>query len=351
MGDWIVSIETHLGAKRHLVRAATLALACFGLLACSKPDVVLYVALDQEFSKPFVERFEKETGLVVEAHYDVEANKSVGLTTALREEKDYPRADVFWNNEIANTIQLQQLGVLEPYHSPNAEDIPAPFKDPDGYWTGFAARARILIVNEEELGERPEPDSMYSFLDPAFKGEGAVASPFAGTTKTHFTGLFSVLGPEPTKKWLEGIMENGVQVPSGNAQLAKDVAAGRITFGFTDTDDFQVQLDKGHPVRRVVPDQGPDQPGCLIIPNTVALIKNGPNPENAKKLIDYILRRETEAALAQGRSAQIPVRDDVPRPDHVLQMDQIQKMEVDWRKVGSELDQRQETLKQIFAGT
>ncbi|MEQ8765332.1 MAG: extracellular solute-binding protein [Planctomycetota bacterium] len=327
------------------------ALAAFaGLTACSKPDVVIYCALDQEFSKPFIEEFEKETGLVVEARYDTEANKSVGLTTTLRDEKDYPRADVFWNNESANTIQLKQLGVLAPYESPNAADIPEQWKDPEGYWTGFAARARILIVNSEKLGDREMPDSMDAFLDPAFKGEAAVAMPLAGTTRSHFTALFHVLGEEAAREWLNGIVQNGVQTPSGNAQLARDVADGKITYGFTDTDDFQVQLDKGKPVKRVFPDQGEGQPGTMIIPNTVAMIQGAPHPENAKKLIDYILRRQTEEALAKGRSAQIPVRDDVPRPEYVIKLGDIRPMKVDWAKAAAELDARQTELRDIFAG-
>ncbi len=339
----------HFVVSRVLALASSAVAALLLTVSCSKPDIVLYVALDQEFSKPFVKQFEEETGLTVEAHYDVEANKSVGLTTALLEEKSYPRADVFWNNEIANTILLQQKGVLAPYQSPNAADIPAEFKDPKGYWTGFAARARVLIINTEKMGDRPKPDSMLSLRDPIFKGEAAVAQPFAGTTRSHFTALFSVLGPQPATEWLQGLIRNDIQTPSGNAQLAKDVASGRITFGFTDTDDYQVQLDKGQPVAMVFPDQGEDQPGCMIIPNTVALIANGPNAENAKKLIDYILRRETEEALAKGRSAQIPVRDGIARPDHVIELGDIRTMQVDWKKAASELNTRQEEFKRIFS--
>ena len=45
----------------------------------------------------------------------------------------------------------------------------------------------------------------------------------------------------------------------------------------------------------------------LYIPNTVALVKGGPNPAGGRKLIDYLLRPETEAKLAEGGGFQIPL--------------------------------------------
>ena len=64
-------------------------------------------------------------------------------------EKNNPQADVYWANEPIRAEVLRQQGIAAPYVSPNAHGIPASFKDPNGYWTGFAARARVLIVNKK----------------------------------------------------------------------------------------------------------------------------------------------------------------------------------------------------------
>ena len=45
---------------------------------------------------------------------------------------------------------------------------------------------------------------------------------------------------------------------------------------------------KGEPVDIVYPDSGEDELGTMLIPNTVAMIEGAPNPEAAKKLIDFI---------------------------------------------------------------
>ena len=136
-----------------------------------KNEVVIYTSLDQIFSEPILQAFEKDTGIKVKIVYDVEATKTTGLVNRLIAEKDNPQADVFWNSEIARTILLKNKGILSPYYSKQAADIPAQFKDIDGYWTGFAARARILIYNTTLLNPRKAPKSVFEFIKPEWKGK------------------------------------------------------------------------------------------------------------------------------------------------------------------------------------
>src|SRR5437879_4628915 len=69
---------------------------------CSSPKqrVVLYCAQDEEFAQGLLNDFTERTGLPVHVKYDTEADKSVSLYTELVREKDRPRCDVHWNNEI-----------------------------------------------------------------------------------------------------------------------------------------------------------------------------------------------------------------------------------------------------------
>src|SRR5205807_3016540 len=118
-----------------------------GCWSPAQPEVVVYAALDREFAEPVLQRFTKETGIRVLAKYDEESTKTVGLTNALMQEAGRPRCDVFWNNEIINTLRLEQKELLSAYHSPPAAAYPPMVRSADGTWHGFAARARILIVN------------------------------------------------------------------------------------------------------------------------------------------------------------------------------------------------------------
>lgn len=354
-------VETDMKRPLHPSRlvSAGLALAVSALLgACSAdPDLVVYVSLDQEFSAPLIKEFERETGLKVRAEFDTEANKTVGLSRRLIEEKNRVRCDVYWNNEIAQTVRLAELGLLQPYDSPSAEGIPEEFRDPQHLWTGFGARARVLIVNTELVPDPSEIHSMYDLLDPKWKGQAAIARPLTGTTLTHAVALFQVLGEEAAREHLGTIAAHQsdnpplVQVVNSNGQSARLVREGTLAWAWTDTDDFAVSLAAGAPVVAVYPDQKPgpngEEPmGTLLIPNTIAIPKGAPHLENAKRFVDWALSREIEERLAFSPSAQIPVRADVPRPDSVRS--DFVAMKVDYVELGRQMAARTEELKEMF---
>lgn len=323
------------------------------LSGCAKePDVVIYCALDQVFSEPLLERFEAETGLVVRAEFDIEQHKTVGLVRRLREEQNRPRCDVFWNNEIANTVALARDGLLASYDSPSAADIPERFRDPEHRWTGFAARARILIVNTERVPESETPTGMQDLLDPRWRTQVGMAKPLTGTTLTHFTALYSVLGDEAADAYIDSLLASEVNLTRSNGQLMKLVSTGQLALGWTDTDDFNVARLDGYPVVAVYPDQqavdGKPALGTMLIPNTVAILANAPHEQNAKRLVDWILSREIERELAFSRSAQIPVRSAVERPEHVRSASDFVVMEVDYATVGAQIDERLKSFTERF---
>ena len=106
--------------------------------------VVVYASLDREFSNPLLKAYEKQTGVSVLSKFDVESTKTVGLTNLILAESRRPRCDLFWNNEILNTLRLKEKGLLVPFQPSRAGDLPETFKAKDGTWYGFAARARVL---------------------------------------------------------------------------------------------------------------------------------------------------------------------------------------------------------------
>jgi iron(III) transport system substrate-binding protein len=337
-----------------LVRVAALVVAAlsFGALpGCSgeEADVVVYVALDRNHSEPIIEDFEAETGLKVEAYYDSEANKSIGLRRRLQEESDRPICDVWWNNEVVQTVLLAREGLLQPYVSPGAEGVPGHLKDPGALWTGFAARARVLIVNTDLRPDATERAwSTRDFLDPANADRCGMARPLTGTTAAHAGVWIAATGLDDTLGLLKRMRDNKVHFGPGNAHLMRLVRAGELDFGWTDTDDYQVAADGGFPVAMLIPDQGPDDPGLIVIPNTVALVKDAPHADAGKRLIDYLLSASVEERLARGPSAQIPVHADVPRPDHVLDLTSLKVAEVDWQAAGTAYQQNADTLEAFF---
>lgn len=298
----------------------------------NSPQVVVYAALDREFSEPILKDFEKETGIVVRTKFDTESTKTVGLTTQLiAESKTRTRCDLFWNNEILNTLRLDELDLLLPTEPSQAASFPAAFRSSENKWYGFAARARVLIVNTNAVSAEEMPDSIYDLLDPKWKGKVAIAKPLFGTTASHAVCLFEALGEEKAKEFFRGLKRNEVQIVSGNKQVAEDVASGRLAFGLTDTDDAIIEVENGFPVQIVYPDSKPGELGTLFIPNTIAVMRDSPNSEAAKRLANYLLTAKVEQRLANGRSAQIPLHTESQlESTRIRRPSEMQTMQVDF---------------------
>ncbi len=329
--------------NRCLLTLATLFALCS---TANSVEVVVYTSLDQVFSEPILREFQSRTGIEVKAVYDVEASKTTGLVNRLIAEQYRPRADVFWNSEVGRTLMLQDKGMLASYHSPSADDIPAQFKDPEGYWTGFAARARVLVYNKELLAPLDLPQSIFDLTDTTWRGRVTMGYPLFGTTATHVAAWYAVIGAERTEAYLRALKTNEVRIVDGNAMTRDVVVQGEVPLGFTDTDDVNVAIQAGKPVGMIFPDR--DGLGTLLIPNTVALVTGAPHPDEGKRLIDFLLSREVESKLAFSESMQIPVRDGVEKPAHVPDYGAIRAMDVQYRAIADNMERAVRFSRELF---
>jgi len=325
------------------VRRPSLALLAIPLLlpgcqrrpgAGAAREVVVYVSEDQVFAQPVLERFQRETGIRVRAVYDTEEAKSTGVMNRLLAEKDSPRADLYWANEPIRAEVLRRRGVAAPYRSPAARGIPAAFRDPEGFWTGFSARLRVLIVGARVADP---PRSVLELADPRWRGRVALANPLFGTTTSHLAALFVKLGDGPARAFLERLRANGVRLTASNGESADLVAAGGADVSLVDSDDAIARARRGEPVRMIVPDQEPGGLGCLVVPNAVVLVRGGPHPEAARRLADFLLSPATERQLAEADCAQIPLHPGVPGPPDVPRLDALRVMEVPYREVAERM--------------
>ena len=282
--------------------AVALCAAVFFLWLPSRDALVVYCAHDALYSEEILRQFERETGIPVEIRFDTEATKSLGLVELLLREKENPRCDVFWNNQVAGTMDLQDAGLLVPYRGSGHERIPERFKDPEGHWTGFAARMRVIVVHRDRVDQEK-----FREIDRLLAGDlsrVALAKPLYGTTFTHFAHLCEEWGLPAVKKWHADIQKRGVRVVGGNATVKNLVAEGVCDLGWTDTDDVFVAIDDEKPVN-MTPVRVDGRTIC--IPNSVAIIKGTDRQGDAERLVDYLLSAETELALAKSKARQIPL--------------------------------------------
>lgn len=308
--------------------------------------VVVYTSVDQPYAEPLIKEFENKTGIKVLAVYDVEATKTTGLVNRLIAEKTNPQCDVFWNNEFAQTLLLKERGVLGPYRSAAAVNIPPQFADPEGYWTGLAGRARVLLVNTKLVSPAEYPRSIFDLNDIRFKGDQiAMAYPLFGTTATQAAAIYATLGHEKGRDYYNQLHARGVRVVDGNSVVRDLVADGQVRVGLTDSDDASGAVRDGRPVAIIYPDQ--DSMGTLIIPGTVSLIANAPHQAEAKALVDYLVSVEVEQKLISSGFCQIPLRPAEVKAEGVPAAG-IKGTTVGFREVYSIMNEVKADLAEIF---
>jgi iron(III) transport system substrate-binding protein len=330
----------------HQTLAVSTASLAFGGCKRSAPaagEVVPYTSVDQIFAEPNFRAFQDASGVKARALFDTEETKSTGILNRLIAEADAPRADVFWSGDPIRPFVLVKRGLVEPYMSPNARDLPSGMRAADGMWTGVAARARVLLVNKSKVTPSDMPRTLQDLAAARFRGQTAIANPLFGTTTTHVAALFVAWGDDQAKKFLDDMKANGARIASSNGEVKRLVAAGEVGVGLTDTDDASEALKDGAPVEMVYPDQ--DVFGTFVMPTAVSLIKNAPHPDAGRKLIDYLLTAEVEKRLVE-TGGYMPLRSGVATGKNIRSVSEIRAMQSDYARVAETMERIQPWLKQ-----
>lgn len=283
--------------------------------------VVIYVSVDREFAEPVLADLGRELGLEVRAKYDTEETKSTGLLNELVALRERPKADVFWSGDTTRAELLKQKGIVES-------------------WRPVSLRGRVLLVNTKRLpDEATWPRSIEALADARFRGQGAMASPVFGTTSVHAAALFARLGDERARAFFEAVKANETRIVGSNGDVRRAVASGAVAFGLLDVDDAETARKDGAPVATVWPDQGEGQMGALFIPNGVAIVRGGPNPEAARRAADGLVRPEIAARLAAAGAG-------LAGPPAG-----VRAMEVDVAKLARKLDETRDFLRAFATAT
>ncbi|OYW21189.1 MAG: hypothetical protein B7Z55_06055 [Planctomycetales bacterium 12-60-4] len=263
--------------------------------------LVVYCAHDAVYSESVLREFERQTGIPLDIRFDTEATKSLGLVQLISRERRSPQCDVFWNNELLGTLDLQEQGLLLPYRGVSWQQMPERFRDPEGHWVGFGARLRVWIVNTQQM--TADEKSIEDVLERE-TSRVAMANPMFGTTLTHYTVLADRWGLSRLKEWHAELRRRELREVPGNGVVKDVVAHGTSDCGWTDTDDFFLALDAGLPVAQL---PARVDGATIAIPNSVAIIRGTKRLSEAQQLVDYLASNETELRLAWSASRQIPL--------------------------------------------
>ncbi len=321
------------------------------MLSGCKPqvkEVVIYTSVDQVYSEKVFDLFEQETGIKIKPVYDIEANKTVGLANKIIAEKNNPQADVFWNGEILQTIRLKEANVLQKVDITSSKDLPANFVDKNGYWYGFGGRARVVIYNKTLISLDKCPKTMKELPKSKYIKKFGMAYPVFGTTSNQVAAMYSLWGDSKAKQYFGDLQKSGVSIVDGNSVVKDYVSQKKLFFGLTDTDDAFSEMDKNKDLGIYFLDQGKNDIGTLIIPNTVSCIKGAPHPSEADSFIEFLLSASVEQKMVDDGWINIPVHEGV-KPASNIEGLKINMMKVDFVKLYNKLESSSKDMTDIFA--
>lgn len=279
------------------VRWALSGILAIGLGACDTKSessieqvpngsIVLYVSADDALFRPVIKSFEEKTGTKVQIVGDTEATKTFGLVRRLLDEKDKPKADVFWCSEPIGVIRLADAGVLR--------QIPASLDPAQPLWLPLAYRSRVIAFHTGRLSADAQPRRLGDLLKPELKGKIGLARPQFGTTRTHMAALLTEFGEEKFEAFVRALKANGARLYDGNSMVVQAIAQGEISAGLTDSDDVEAGKAEKWPVasRGGTAELEASKPGqldgrTLIMPHVLGLISHPPrSADGQNKLAD-----------------------------------------------------------------
>lgn len=227
-------------------------------------------------------------------------NKNSGQAlAALIAEKNKPVADfVYLGGQVGP--QAQAAGVLAPFKPARFNAIPADLKDADGHWFAVHSGTLGLMVNSAALGKTPLPTRWQDLAKPEYKGligyldptSAAVGQLTVVAVNLALGGSYSNLAPGI--EFFKALKKNDPIVPKVTAYSR--VLSGEIPILVDfDFNAYRARYEDKAAVDFIIP-----QEGTRNFPYVMALIKNGPNIENGKKVLDFLLSDPGQAQWANG---------------------------------------------------
>ncbi len=222
-------------------------------------------------------------------------------------EKDNPQADIMYGGmNYANSFNEDYVPLFEPYVAAGDDKLPEAYQNFNGITTHYCLDgSAALLVNVEEyekLGLNIDEFKGYAdLLRPELKGKIAMGDPANSSSAwAELTNMLLVMGKEPYDEaawdYVNDFIKNlnGIMLSSSSA-IYKGVVAGEYVVGVSYEDPcVSLLVDGAKNVKLVYPEEG-----AVWLPAGIAIIKNAPNMENAKKLVDWIISDEGQAEIAK----------------------------------------------------
>lgn len=241
--------------------------------------------------RPMVAAFEaKYPGITVEFARANSTDTSLKIINEANAGR--PQADVFDGSTTYRP--LLPAGLIEPYVPEGAVNLLDTQKHEDGYLHAIYLTFLTLAVNTDIVPEAEWPTSYEDLLDPKWKGKMVwTVEPEPDAAPGFIGNILQTMGEEAGLAYLDQLVEQDVtNVVASPRAVIDQVILGEYPLTLTAFNHHAVtSAAQGAPIKWL--------PVSPIVGNAslIGLVKDGPNPNAGKLLIEFILSDEGQQVL------------------------------------------------------
>ena len=302
--------------------------------ACAQQKLFVYTSMKESMVGELKTAFIKKNPDIKIDFQSAGAGKLMAKIAAERESGKI-LADVLWTSEVPDFYQMKAQNLLLPYIPSEIKNLLNPLPDYDGSFTAVRLGTLGIAYNTRMIKEAPK--SWTDLEKPAFKGAYGIANPaLSGTAYMSVAVLSKTFG----WSYFEALRANGARMGKGSGQVVDDTASGDLLASLAVDYITLDKIDKGATLALVYP------PEMLVIPSPIAILRNSPNVDAAKKFVDFMFSKEGQTIVAN--EGTLPVRTDVKIPERfkLPSVEEAMKraMKIDYQKIMSE---KESTIKKF----
>jgi len=280
-------------------------------------EVNVYSARKEQLIKPLLTDFTRQTGIKV----NLVTSKADALLKRLESEGLNSPADILITTDAGRLHRAKAANVLQPSLNDNMKKlVPAHLRDADGYWIGLTTRSRMMVYAKDRV-QASELSTYEDLTDPKWKKRICIRSSNNIYNQSLVASMIAHKGESETARWVEGLVNNMARKPKGgDRDQVKAVAAGQCDIAVVNTYYLGQMINSNDPKEVAAANQvsvfWPNQSdrGAHINVSGIAVTKAAKNKENAIKLMEFLLSKESQTWYAETNN-EYPVLADAPWSD------------------------------------
>lgn len=255
-------------------------------------ELVVYTPAPEGLLNMIIQEFQDETGIKVEL---IQAG-SGELLARIQSESQNPLADVMFGGGAESMEAFKEH--FEAYESPEVANVNEAYRSTENFWTGVFVSPTVIMYNKNLISEEEAPKGWADFADEKWKGNLAFADPTSsGSAYTTLSILLSAMddgngGWDYIRKYIDVLDGN---ILSSSSAPHKGVSDGEYYMCITPEESVFQYIEAGaENIGIVYPEEGTG-----AVPSAISVVKDGPNTENAKLFVDFVLGKEVQSKIPE----------------------------------------------------